>query len=99
VPVTAAGVVVVVDVVVVLVVVVGVVVDVPQDVSNIAATINIVKPNQINFFFISSPFFNYSNRLFFMLIITFRDIPFYGVVEVVDGKISLILIIPLIWCC
>jgi hypothetical protein len=60
---TAAGVVVVVDVVVV-VVVVGVVVDVPQDVSNIAATINRVKPNQINFFFISSPFFNYSNRLF-----------------------------------
>jgi hypothetical protein len=67
VPVPMAEVVVVVDVVVVvvvLVVVVGVVVDVPQDVINIAATINGVKPNQINFFFISSPFFNYSNRLF-----------------------------------
>jgi hypothetical protein len=68
VPDPAAGVVVVADVVVVvLVVVVGVVVDVPQDVNNIAATINRVKPNQINFFFISSPFFNYLNRLLFYL--------------------------------
>ena len=67
VPDAAAGVVVVVDVVVVvLVVVVGVVVDVPQDVSNIAATINKLKPNQIIFFFIFlSPFLLITNISFY----------------------------------
>jgi hypothetical protein len=53
-------------VVAVLVVGVGVVVDVPQDVSNIAATINKLKPNQIIFFFIFlSPFLLITNLSFY----------------------------------
>jgi hypothetical protein len=53
-------------VVAVLVVGVGVVVDVPQDVSNIAAIINKLKPNQIIFFFIFlSPFLLITNLSFY----------------------------------
>jgi predicted homoserine dehydrogenase-like protein len=52
-------------VVAVLVVGVGVVVEVPHDVSNIATTINKLKPNQTIFFFIFSPFLLITNLSFY----------------------------------
>jgi hypothetical protein len=85
------------EVVAAAVVVVEVVVEVvePQDASSIAATNNKIKLNQVTFLFIFPPFFIYILRspLFKKPLYLYNE-PFYGVVLVVVGNITLILVIP-----